>query len=433
MPADIAVDAEGLIYVADTGNNRVRVFDVEGQPKAEIDGFAAPLGVDVDAEGNIYVVDTGNHQLMVFDSEGTPVKSVGSQGAEIEQFESPSAVAVTEDRIYVTDTGNHRVQVFDRGVNYQTQFGVHGTGPGEFDQPAGIDVDVHGDIYVADHLNHRIQVFDVGLKFKHRFGQPGMGIGEFHRPLDVATSVSGQIYATDFNDRIQVFNRALTDVEIANSIVAGNHATVEVDVAGQFFSLGKNLIGSVGNAAGFGIDDMLGTPESPLDPLLGPLDDNGGPTPTHVLRNGSPAIDFLDVVQSHSLDQRGMTRSEPFDVGAVERSFGEVTGTAFLDFDGDGKRDLDDAGIAGSIVIADVNGNGQLDEGEPFGVTRDDDLDTPNIDEAGSYRITGLLPNSTLSVLALPRTGFEPTSPFLVSADPAMGILASPRRDRLAR
>jgi len=113
---------------------------------------------------------------------------------------------------------------------------------------------------------------------------------------------------------------ALT-VTLRNTIIAANvNDTTVPDVAvrsgGVIESDGFNLIGNPGSASfsGPGTHDQRGTAATPLDPLLSPLQDNGGPTPTHALRPGSPALDqgasFGDIT-----DQRGATR--PFDVAGI--------------------------------------------------------------------------------------------------------------------
>ena len=85
---------------------------------------------------------------------------------------------------------------------------------------------------------------------------------------------------------------------VQSSIIAGNIPSTESpqpDCAGAFISLGNNIIGEVGDLCSGFTDptDRVGTIVAPLDPLLGPLEDNGGFTFTHALQEGSPAIDAV--------------------------------------------------------------------------------------------------------------------------------------------
>jgi hypothetical protein len=104
-----------------------------------------------------------------------------------------------------------------------------------------------------------------------------------------------------------------------NSIVATNTAgNVGNDVAGPVTSHGYNLIGQTDGSVGWVATDLTGTSASPLDPMLGPLQDNGGPTQTMALLAGSPAIGAGDPLNAPAVDQRGVARSHPPSIGAYE-------------------------------------------------------------------------------------------------------------------
>jgi CSLREA domain-containing protein len=106
-----------------------------------------------------------------------------------------------------------------------------------------------------------------------------------------------------------VYNGSGSTANLGNSIVAKNtSASMAQDLNGAFTSQGYNLIGeSTGNGLTNAINgDQVGTAGSPIDPLLGPLADNGGPTKTHALMVGSPAIDAGN--GSQTTDQRNQPR-----------------------------------------------------------------------------------------------------------------------------
>jgi CSLREA domain-containing protein len=113
-------------------------------------------------------------------------------------------------------------------------------------------------------------------------------------------------------------------VMVRNSIVAGNTnvgAATGPDCIGSFTSLGYNLIGKTNDSSGFSIaiQDQIGSIASPLNPLLGPLADNGGPTLTHKPLSGSPALDKGNGGGLTS-DQRGRLR--PYDFLTVANAAG---------------------------------------------------------------------------------------------------------------
>ncbi len=112
------------VIVADSGNHRTQVLDWDwsantaemkfsfgsfGSSKGQ---FNTPDSIAIDAHGNIYVTDSGNHRVQVFDSTGVFQGSFGSFGTGDGEFNTPTGIAITDDYIYVCDSGNHRVQIF---------------------------------------------------------------------------------------------------------------------------------------------------------------------------------------------------------------------------------------------------------------------------------------------------------------------------------
>ena len=113
-------------------------------------------------------------------------------------------------------------------------------------------------------------------------------------------------------------------VVVGDTIIAGNTAFLDGDVIGAFSSVGYNLVGDESGSSGFATaGDQVGTAAGPLNAVLGPLQDNGGPTPTVALLPGSPAIDAgSDAVIPPGIatDQRGLPRitNGAVDIGAFE-------------------------------------------------------------------------------------------------------------------
>ena len=114
------------------------------------------------------------------------------------------------------------------------------------------------------------------------------------------------------------FGGLAPEITLANTIVANNVTGTSCAVV-NFGGGGANVV-----SAGFNIDsdntcNLTATGDLPsVDPLLGPLADNGGPTFTHALQTGSPAIDAADTVVCPATDQRGIFRDAACDVGAYE-------------------------------------------------------------------------------------------------------------------
>jgi tripartite motif-containing protein 71 len=214
-PRSVAVDSAGDIYVADTGSDRIQVFDRYGDFVRSWGGYGTgdgqfefPEGVAVDSGGNVYVADTYNNRIQVFDSGGNFLMAWGSNGTGNGQFDLPWGVAVDSGgNVYVADAYNNRIQVFDSNGNFVRKWGSLGTGNGQFDRAFGVAVDSGGNVYVVDNLNNRIQVFDSSGNFVRTWGSEGTGDGQFSNPEGVAVDSAGNVYVSDsINRRIQVFD-----------------------------------------------------------------------------------------------------------------------------------------------------------------------------------------------------------------------------------
>jgi uncharacterized protein (TIGR03663 family) len=227
-PRGIAVGPDGNVYVVDSDNYRVQVFDSSGTflrewgtqcnlesghgcvdpdgsgPLELGDGqFQEPWGIAVALDGRVYVADTWNHRIQVFDSNGQFITKWGQYGQTdtmVPLLYGPRDVAIdASGQIYVTDTGNKRVVVFDQEGNLVHQWGGGGVLGGFFEEPVGIDVDISGSprIYVADTWNQRIQVFDSDYTFLLDWPvKAWYGESVTNKPY-LAVDGQGRVYITD--------------------------------------------------------------------------------------------------------------------------------------------------------------------------------------------------------------------------------------------
>jgi hypothetical protein len=147
------------------------------------------------------------------------------------------------------------------------------------------------------------------------------------------------------------------NLQIVNTIIANNATpTNSLDVAGNFLSLGFNLVGNTNGSIGFGAaGDLIG-----VDPLLAPLTDNNGPTWTMALLPGSPAIDAGTSVGAPNTDQRGVPRTQGSnpDIGAFEFIFSHVMKFTDVQFDQqNGQVQFSLSGVPGDVyqILASTN------------------------------------------------------------------------------
>ena len=173
-PGGIAIDENNrFLYVVDTGAQRVAVFDADnfeflrnvgGPPKSAGDDdpatFSKPSNVAVDKEGNVYVTDTINDRVQIFDADGKFISMFGKAGDGPGDFARPKGITIDADNhIWVADALTNRVQIFDREGHLLAFFGTGGDLPGQFGVPSGVYVDKQNRAFVTDQLKGRLQVF----------------------------------------------------------------------------------------------------------------------------------------------------------------------------------------------------------------------------------------------------------------------------------
>jgi len=235
-PSAVAVDASGNVYVADTGNNTIRLITPAGvvttlagsaEEYGSSDGtgssarFAGPSGIAVDSSGNIYVADTLNSTIRVLSQGGVVTTLAGSAGQSgagdgtgpAAQFNAPSGLAVdSAGNLYVADTGNNEIRMITPSAVVSTPAGtvLEGFADGQgnaaqFSGPSGVAVDGSGNLYVADTGNDTIRQIASGWGVTTMAGtasQGGSSDGQgasarFQGPSGLGVDGAGNVYVAD--------------------------------------------------------------------------------------------------------------------------------------------------------------------------------------------------------------------------------------------
>ncbi len=170
-PTGIAIDKKrDILYISDTLSSEIKRFSLKdkkelapigskGSGRAELN---RPTFIALDNDGRLYVCDSMNFRIKIFDEDGKFSKSFGKLGNTIGSFSSPRGIAVDKDKnIYVTDTLFNAVQIFDKKGDLLLVFGSEGKGPGKFFGPEDIAISEDGKAYVTDSYNMRIEAFDI--------------------------------------------------------------------------------------------------------------------------------------------------------------------------------------------------------------------------------------------------------------------------------
>jgi sugar lactone lactonase YvrE len=173
-PGSLAIDRENrLLYVSDIELDQVLVYDADTlklKRKIGTTGhnheltspgdFAKPTGLAVDQEGNLYVADTLNNRIEIFDADGKFISAFGKSGDGPGYFARPKGVAIDGDgHIWVADGMQDRVQVFNQEAQLLISFGGHGMLPGQFQGLVGIAVDKNNRVFTSEIYPGRVQQF----------------------------------------------------------------------------------------------------------------------------------------------------------------------------------------------------------------------------------------------------------------------------------
>jgi sugar lactone lactonase YvrE len=219
-PSYVHFAADGRLWVADTGNDRVLAFKRDpatGELKPQTlaappAGLSKPRGIATDADGNLFVVDGANH-LRVYDAALAVKADVGPSAPPVaDDLDDPRGIVVvqrTEPLVYIADSAKSRVQVRRRDGT----FVKHLPAPPApaLSKPEDVAADAHGNVYVADTGNKRIVQYGPDDKFVNAFAllPPPGGTGiTFNRPVGVSVDADNALLVTDAGHRAVLRVRA---------------------------------------------------------------------------------------------------------------------------------------------------------------------------------------------------------------------------------
>ncbi|HJT88176.1 MAG TPA: NHL repeat-containing protein, partial [Bryobacteraceae bacterium] len=261
-PEGVAIDGSGDVFIADTGNNRVREVTPDGNintvagtgvPGWEGDGgpanqalLHAPMGVAVDANGNLYIADTANASIREVTTDGN-INTFAGVGyaaftgdggpANSAQLNQPQDVTVAPNgAIFIADTGNGHIRMVTSDGNINSVAGNGGVGyagdgsvatSAELGVPMAVAADSAGNYYLAEFQNNRIRKVDSKGNISTIVGNGNLGFSgdgaaatsaSLNQPTGVAVDGSGNLYIADqWNLRIRKVDSSGNITTIAGS------------------------------------------------------------------------------------------------------------------------------------------------------------------------------------------------------------------------
>lgn len=208
-PVAVASVWGGDIAVSDSALGIVARINQSGIPVAQIGAgkVKRPTGLAFDAaRGLLFVADTAANDVKVFDEGGTLINVVGSPGEGSGKFNAPTHLAYADGHLYVSDTLNNRVQVFDSEGSYLFQFGDRGLNVGDLARPKGIAVGSGGVVYVIESYFGYLLAYSHSGEFLIGINGSGLQGGQFLLPAGVWTDKDGRVFVADMlNGRVVVF------------------------------------------------------------------------------------------------------------------------------------------------------------------------------------------------------------------------------------
>ncbi|MDX8381499.1 MAG: tetratricopeptide repeat protein, partial [Ghiorsea sp.] len=256
--SSLSLDSDGKLYVADTGNDKIEVFQLDWKKSSWLNPAENRLSVQTSSvllsgcdisyvytaettlcinnkkdsvslrtfdgtliqkldlkfndpiravfdKNEILILDRAS--VHVFDNKGTFKFTFGSRGRRNGELSNPKGLTLSQSAVYIADTGNKRVQVFSRNGLFQKAIGNTKQPNLEMEEPSAIAVDKRGIVYVADFELHQVFTFNAKGEFKYSIGEPEDNPKAFEDIYDIMVDNEDTLYILASTEKNPLFVR----------------------------------------------------------------------------------------------------------------------------------------------------------------------------------------------------------------------------------
>ncbi|RVH72560.1 hypothetical protein CN203_27640 [Sinorhizobium meliloti] len=206
LPLDAVIDESGVLWIADTGNNRIQRINLSTGDVISISSirgaaFNRPSAVAIGKDGEILVADTDNHRIVKISRDG----SDGLELLNAEQIKQRHIIGIAydkkQDTIAMLSNWPPSLSIFSvSDGKFSKEFSQYGFMQGGFLIPSDLSFDGHGNIFVSDDQANRISKFNIISGEARTWGQLGAEPGEFYHPAGVGV-VGERLYVLDYGNR----------------------------------------------------------------------------------------------------------------------------------------------------------------------------------------------------------------------------------------
>ena len=261
-PSSIEQLSTGELAVVSSGDSLVKIFDpadlsaptrVVGNPRVGEDLLSSPNAADYDNKANeVYVADYANSRVVVFDEKSGEVKRQIGQlgyGSNPGDLLVVGGIKLAGDYLYVTSMFTHDVVVFTKQGEQVARFGSFGTELGQFNRPYSIQVDDDANVYIGELMGGRIQKFSSDYQPLGIIGTPGVGPGKIFTPIRMDLLSDNSIIVTDY------YMHKVVKVDLETNETVGEYGEYGLEEGKLFLPFGISadkkekhiLIGEAGN------------------------------------------------------------------------------------------------------------------------------------------------------------------------------------------